>query len=325
MDEHSEARRRLIVGGLVAAALPRWAQADQYPSKPVRMIVPWPAGGVADVVTRRLTPHLESSLRQPVIVENRVGASGQLGAQAVARAIPDGYTLLRGDNVCLVLAPAFAAEPLYDPIKDLAPISMQGRSPMMLVVPASLEVRTLKDFIALAKSRPGELNYAGLSGTNSYLIAERFKQAAGIDLRQVSYKGDAPALTDLAAGHVQAMFAFNSVVIPFVKSGKLKALVVTGDQRAPAIPEVPTVIESGFPELIYHGWGAFFAPPGTPRSIIDAFSAAVIRANATEAIQKISHEMGTEPISSTPDQCAEYVRAEIAKWLPVIKATGVRL
>jgi tripartite-type tricarboxylate transporter receptor subunit TctC len=325
MEQVSEKRRRLVLGGMAAAVLPRMALAEKYPSKPIRMVVPWPAGGVADVVTRRLTPHLESLLAQPVVVENRVGASGQLAAQTVARAAPDGYTVLRGDNVCLVLSPAFAAEPLYDPVKDFTPISMQGRSPMLLVVPASLEVNSLKDFIALARSRPGQLNYAGLVGTNSYVIAERFKQAAGVDLRLVSYKGDAPALTDLVAGHVQAMFAFNSVAIPFIKSGKLKALVVTGDKRVPSIPEVPTVIEAGFPDLIHAGWGAFLAPAGTPRPIVDTLNAAITRALAMPEIQKFSHEMGTEPMPSTPEQCAEFVKAELAKWVPVIRATGVRL
>jgi tripartite-type tricarboxylate transporter receptor subunit TctC len=325
MEQHDRTRRRLVLAGLAASALPKRAHADKYPSRPIRMVVPWPAGGVADVVTRRLTPHFEAVLRQPVIVENRVGATGQVGAQAVARSAPDGYTLLRGDNVCLVLAPAFSAQPLYDPVKDFVPISLQGRSPTLLVVPASLRVSTLKEFVAMAKARPGQLNYAGAIGAAAYIIAERFKQAAGIDLRLVSYKGDAPALTDLVAGHVQAMFAFNSAAIPFVRSGKLKALVVTGDKRVPAIPDVPTVIEAGYPDLVFHGWGAFFAPPGTPRPVVDAFNAAVVHANATPEVQRITHEMGTEPLSSTPERCGEFLQAELAKWVPVIKATGVRL
>jgi tripartite-type tricarboxylate transporter receptor subunit TctC len=325
MEKVSDNRRRVVLGAMAASALPRWARAEKYPSRPIHVIVPWPAGGVADVVTRRLTPHIEASLGQPIVVENRVGASGQLAAQMVARSAPDGYTVLRGDNVCLVLSPAFASEPLYDPVKDFTPISMQGRSPMLLVVPASLEVNSLQDFIALAKSRPGQLNYAGLVATNSYVIAERFKQLAGVDLRLVSYKGDAPALTDLVAGHVQAMFAFNSVAIPFIKSGKLKALVVTGDKRVPSIPEVPTVIESGFPDLVYGGWGAFLAPAGTPRPVIDTLNAAVNHALKMPDIQRISQEMGTEPMPSTPEQCAQFLKADLAKWVPVIKASGVRL
>jgi tripartite-type tricarboxylate transporter receptor subunit TctC len=325
LTKTSEIRRRLILGGISAVALPTRVSADKYLSKPIRTIVPWPAGGVADVVTRRLTPHLESFLGQSVIVENRGGAAGQLGAQFVARAVPDGYTLLRGDIVCLVLAPSFAAQPLYDPISDFAAISMTGRSPMLLVVPASLEVRTLEDLIVLAKSHPGQLNYATVVGATSYVITERFKQAAGVDLRPVAYKGDGPMLTDLIAGHVQVMFAFNSVVIPFIRSGKLKALVVTGDKRVPTLPDVPTVIEAGYPELIFGGWGAYFAPRGTSRAIIDTLNAAIVRSIMMPDIQKIAQEQGTEPMPSSPEECGEYLKAELSKWAPVIKATGVRL
>ena len=325
MDKTSETRRRLILGALGAAALPGRASADSYPSKPIRLIVPWPAGGVADVVTRRLAPHVEASLGQPIVVENRPGATGQLGAQFVARAMPDGYTLLRADSVSLVLAPSFAAEPLYDPLKEFTPISMHGRSSMMLVVPPSLGVSSLKDLIALARSKPGELSYAGTLGGANYVVTEKFKQLAQVDLRLVSYKGEGPALPDVVAGHVQVLFAFNSVAVPLVKAGKLKALVVTGDKAVPATPDVPTVIQAGFPDLLFTAWGGFFAPRGTPRPIIDKLSAVISRAIAHPDIQAVARDAGAEPFSSTPEECAQILRADLEKWRPVIAASGVRL
>jgi tripartite-type tricarboxylate transporter receptor subunit TctC len=325
MNQWSETRRRLVLAALAGVAWPSALRADSYPSRPIRMIVPWPAGGVSDVVTRRLTAQMESSLGQSIVIENRAGASGQLGAQVVARAAPDGYTLLRGDFVCLVLAPSFAAQPLFDPVKAFQPISMHGRSPMLLVVPPSLGVGTLQEFIELARSKPGQLNYAGLMGATTFVITERFKQAAKIDLRMVSYKGDAPMLTDLVAGHVQAMFAFNNVVIPFIQSGKLKALMVTGEKRVPSLPDVPTVIEAGFPELVFSAWGAFFAPSGTSRNIVDTLNAAVIRALALPEMQKVAHDAGTELIPSTPEECGTFLIDELARWGPVIRATGIRL
>jgi tripartite-type tricarboxylate transporter receptor subunit TctC len=223
------------------------------------------------------------------------------------------------------LAPSFATEPLYDPLKEFTPISMHGRSSMMLVVPPSLGVNSVAELIALASSKPGQLNYAGTLGGANYVVTERFKQLARIDLRLVSYKGEGPALPDVVAGHVQVLFAFNSVAVPLVKAGKLKALVVTGDKPVPALPDVPTVVQAGLPELLFTAWGGFFAPRGTPRAIIDQLNPVIVRAIADPDIQKVARDAGAEPVSSTPEECAQLLKADLAKWGPVITATGVRL
>lgn len=320
----SQSRRR-VLAALAVSAMPNIVRGENYPSRPIRLVVPWPAGGVADVVTRRMTPYLEQGLGQPIVVENRAGAQGQLGAQHVSRAAPDGYTILRGDNTCLVQAPAFSGEPLYDSIRDFAPISLQGRGFLALLVPTSLGVNSLEQLLALAKAKPGQMNYAGVPGGASFLISERFKQVTGTDIKLVGYKGDAPMLTDLVAGHVQMMFAFISVALPFVKGGRVKALLVTGETRAPGLPEVPTVLEVGFPELELYGWGGFLAPPATPRPIIDKLSSAIVQAMKAPEVQKALHDSGSENLSGTPEQFAAFLKSDLARWVPVIRSLNFKV
>lgn len=318
-------RRRLILGGLAALATPRMAFADAYPSKPIRMIVPWPAGGVSDVVTRRTTVHLERILGQSIVVENRAGAQGQLGAQYLSRAAPDGYTLMRADNTCLVLAPAFSGEQLYDPIRDFSPISLHGRGFLAMLVPPSLRVQTIGELIALAKAKPGALNYGAVAAGAGFLAAERFKQVTGTDIKLVAYKGDAPVLTDLVAGHVQMAFIYTNAAASFVKSGRLNALLVTGAKRAPAMPDAPTVLEAGMPQLELYGWGGFMAPPSTPRSVIDKLAAAIVQAMQAPDVQQSMHDAGSENIAGTPEQFAAFLKSDLEKWIPVIRSLNFRV
>jgi len=313
-------RRRLLLGGVAAASLPQWAWADEYPSKPIRVVVPWSAGGVSDVVARRTCGQIEKILGQPIVIENRGGAQGQVGTQHVARAAPDGYTLIRADNTCLVLAPGFSKERLYDPLHDLAPISLDGRGFQALLVPPSLGVRSLSELVDLAKAKPGTLNYGAVAPGAGYLVTERLKQLTGTDIRLVTYKGDGPVLTDLIAGHIQVAFLYSSVAHPFVTSGKLVALMVTGEKRAPTMPDAPTAREAGFPQLELYGWGGYMAPRGTPRAIIDKFSKAVVQAMQSPISQKALLDSGSENMSGTPEQFAAYLKADTEKWMPIIQS-----
>jgi tripartite-type tricarboxylate transporter receptor subunit TctC len=315
----------LVLAALAAAAMPHPARANAYPSKPIRMIVPWPAGGVADVVTRRTTVHLERVLGQPLVVENRAGAQGQVGAQHLSRAAPDGYTIGRMDNTCLVLAPAFTGQPLYDPLKDFTPISLHGRGFLVLLVSPSLGVDSLDQLVALARARPGELNYGAVAPGAGFLVTERFKQVTGTDIKLVAYKGDAPVLSDLIAGHIQLGFIYTSAAAGFVKSGKLKALLVTGEKRAPAIPEAPTAFEAGMPQLELYGWGGFMAPPGTPRPIVDRLAAATVLAMQAPDVQKALYDSGSENMAGTPEQFTAFLKADLEKWLPVIRSLNFRM
>ena len=316
--------RRRILAVLAASALPSVGRGEAFPSKPIRMIVPWPAGGAADVTTRRIAPHMEEVLGQPIVVENRGGAQGQLGALYVSRSPPDGYTILRSDNVSLVLAPTFSGEPMYDPIEDFAPISLQGRGFLALLVPTTLGLNSIAELVALAKAKPGQLNYAAIPGSSSFLSSERFKQATGTDIKLVTYKGEGAALPDLVAGHVQMMFVFMSAALPFVRAGRVKALLVTGASRAPSLPDVPTGLEAGMPEVEHYGWGGFMAPPGTPRPIIDKLSAAVVQASKAPDVQKAVKDAGSEIMAGTPEQFAAFLRAELDRWVPVIRSLNFK-
>lgn len=320
----NETRRRIALAGLTAL-LPRIATAEQYPVKPIHLVVPWPAGGVADVVTRRLAPHLEKIIGQPCIVENRAGMQGQVGLQTVARAVPDGYTVARADNTSLIIGPSFATEPLFDSQTDFSPISLDGRGFLTLVIPSSVPARTLQEFIEHAKSRPGELNYAGLLPSAAFLCMERLKELARIDLRMVAYKGDSYALTDLVAGHVQGMFAYVTVAAPLVQNGKLRALMVTGEKRAPALSEVPTARELGMPEMVFYGWGGYMAPRGTPQPIIDTLSSAVRKATQTPEVLKAMNDSGSERIAGTPEEFRAYLKAESDRQIPFLRSLKARI
>lgn len=319
--------RMLATAVLLSVGLPSIsAMADNYPYKPIRMIVAWPAGGVADSATRRLAGKLTEELGQQVVVENKPGASGMIGADLVARAAPDGYTLLRGDAVTHGINPSVFATISYDPIKDFTPISLHGRGMMVLLAHPSLGVSSLRDVIALSKSRPDGIQIAspGL-GTGQHLSAALLGQTTGANLAIVPYKGEGPALIDVAAGQVPLTYAYLGPALPLVQAGKLKAIVLTGDVRPPAYADTPTVAEVGFPELEMKGWGIVLAPAGTPRPIVDKLNAAIVKVMKSPEIVELLRTFGSDAFTSTPEEAAAFVRSEIARFAPIVKKAGIRL
>ena len=321
-------RKVLVLLGLISGAMLQAGAllAENYPTRPIRMIVAWPPGGIADTGARRLAAGMEGILGQQVIVENKVGASGQIAAQAVARAAPDGYTLMRGDLVTHAINVAVFPKLAYDPVKDFVPVSLNGRAPMLLVVNAALGVNSVKEFIALSKSKPGGLNYASPSvGTPGHLATELFKQTTGAALNAVSYKGEALGIIDVVSGEVPAMFAFPATALPHLQSSKLKALCLTYSQRVAMLPDVPTVHEVGLPEMEFMSWGAVFAPAGTPRSVVERLNRAVVKAMEDPKLQEQLRAVGTEPVTSSPDELAAFMRTEIVRLSDVVKRAGIRL
>jgi tripartite-type tricarboxylate transporter receptor subunit TctC len=315
-----------VLGCLLAVFATLAAPADNYPSKPIHLITPWPPGGVADIGTRRLAARMEEVLGQQVVVENKPGASGQIGALAVARAARDGYTLIRGDMVTHALNVAVFPTLAYDPVKDFAPISLVGKSPMLPVANASLGVSTVQQLVALSKSTAGGLNYASASIAGpQHIAAELLRLQTGAAIQAVTYKGEGPALIDVVAGQVPFMFVFPAPAIPHIQSGKLRALCVTDSQRLPVLPDVPTVQEIGFPELEIMTWAAEFAPAGTPRPVVDTLNRAVVTAMANPQMREQLKSIGTEVVTSRPEELGAFVKSEIVRVGDIVKRAGIRL
>jgi len=300
------------------------AFAQSYPAKTVRVIVPFPPGAGVDITTRLVIPKLADAFGQQFIADNRPGAAGNIGAEIAARAPNDGYTLLAGG------APQAISQTLYPKLgynllKDFDPIAFMASVPFMLVVHPSLPVKTVKDLVALARAKRGELTYASTgSGSTPHLTAEILKSAAGIEIVHVPYKGTPPAVTDLVAGNVTFMFANSLSVLPQVQSGRLRALAVTSAKRSPVTPNLPTVAET-YPGFESGTWFALFAPAGTPRDVIGRLNAAVSKAVQMPDVREKFMAQGAETMSGTPEQVAAYVRAEVAKWAKVVKASGAKV
>jgi tripartite-type tricarboxylate transporter receptor subunit TctC len=313
--------------GLGAGALSHknvWAATD-YPNKPIRVIVPWPAGGVADATTRRICAFMEPLLKTALVVENKAGASGMIGADLVAKAKPDGYTVLRGDMVSLAVTPYLFKNVPYDPVRDFAPISGHARGVMLLVVHPGVKAQSFSELIALAKAHPGTLHYGAPIGASQHLAMELLKQQTGVDVVHVPYKGEGPAMSDLVGGQIQMMFAFVNGVGPMVKAGKLRALVVTRAERIAMFPNLPTVIEAGQPGLEMWGWGGFVAPAGTPWPIIDTLNGAIAKAMAHPELQAFMTNAGSDSMVNTPEQFGELLKAEIKRWAEVVRRSGVKV
>lgn len=317
----------LVVG---MSALPGLAQSAaalgkaSYPTKPLRIVVPLSAGGPTDTLARVIGQQLTEKLGQPVIIENRPGAGGNIGAEMVAKAAPDGYTLFMGTSGPLSINQSLYSKLAFDPAKDFSPIVLVASAPFVVAINPSVPAKSVKDLIALAKSKPGELNFGAVSGSAAHLATELFKSMAGIDMVHVAYKGAAPATTDLVAGVLQLSFASTPGVMPFVKAGKLTALAVTSSKRLPQLPDIPTLAESGLAGYEASVWYGIVAPAKTPRAII-------VRLN-TE-INKILQDPDTrqklltndfEPAGSTPEQFETYIKAEATKWGKVIKNSGAK-
>lgn len=301
------------------------AHAQNYPVKPIRWIVPFSPGGITDTATRVIAPKLSAILGQPVVVENRPGASGVIGTELVAKAAPDGYTLLLGAIAPLAISPNTQKNLPYDPVKDFAPISQMLNTSMLLIVHPSLGVNSLNDLIALAKSRPGQLDYGSNgNGTAGHITMELLKMSTGINITHVPYGAGAQAVTDLLGGHVQLMFDTIAVVGPHVKAGKVKALAISSPKRVAAMPEIPTVAEAGnIPGFYFGGWAGLVAPAGTPADIVTRLHQAIVKILATPEIQDMfSKQYGMEAVSSTPEQFAALIKTEIPKLGKVIASSG---
>jgi tripartite-type tricarboxylate transporter receptor subunit TctC len=307
------------------AALPGIAMAQAYPSKPIRMVVTFAAGGGADFVGRAVAPKLGEALGQPVVVENRPGANGALGADAVAKAAPDGHTLLLGAAGTLVVAPHLGASMPFDPMKDLAPVSLVAISPFVVTLNPGVQANSIRDLVALAKANPGKLNF-GSSGTGGspQLAGELFKSMTGVNMVHVAYKGLAPALTDLLGGQIQAVFADVALVKGNIAAGKLKGLAVTSATRSAAMPELPTVAESGVPGYAAGTWYGILAPAGTPADILARVGAETRKVLALPEVKAAFVAQGMDPVGDTPAQFAGYMRDESAKWGKVIREANIK-
>lgn len=310
--------------GLAFGAAPGvHAQPAAYPTHPVTLIVPYPAGGSADILARAVGQKLGERLGQTVVIDNRGGAATAIGAQAVARAAPDGYTILMGTVSSQAINPAMNKVG-YDPVADFTPIAPVASIPFVLVANPTAGVSTVADVIALAKSKPGQVSYASAGpGTSNHLAGELFSSATKTSLLHVPYKGSAPALNDTLAGHVALMFDLQATSQPYVQSGKLKALAVTGAKRSALLPNVPTMVEAGVPGYEVSAWFGLFAPAGLPPQILDKLHTEVTAIVADPDMQKRLHELGAEPDQATAKDYAQYVKAEAAKWAASVKAAGL--
>jgi tripartite-type tricarboxylate transporter receptor subunit TctC len=303
------------------------ALGQAYPSKPIRLIVPYPAGGATDFFARLVFPKLGDALGQTVVVENRPGAGTAIGASELARSAADGYTLLLGDAGTYAFNPTLYKTLAYDPAKDFAPISLTGRFALILAVnPSVLKVSSVKEFVEAAKSAPGKIDY-GAPGPGSpiHLAMELLKQRAGITMTAIPYKGGADALSDLIGGRIGALFPDIATGLPQIRSGKIKALAVASDKRVAALPDLPTIGESGYPGFEAWAWQGFVAPAGTPRDVVMKLNGAFARVIADPAIKQRLSESGFEPQTSTPDEFAAYMKSEIAKWAKVIRESNISL
>jgi len=301
------------------------AAADAYPAKPVRFVVAFPPGGGTDIIARSIAQKLTERIAQQVVVDNRPGAGGNIGTDIVAKSAPDGYTLLMGSAGPLAINASLFVKMPFDPIKDLAPVTLAASTPNVLVVHPSLRAATVKELIALARARPGEINFASSGhGTPAHLAGELFNSMAGVKMVHVPYKGAAPALADLLGGQVQLMFSTMPPALPHVKDGKLRALAVTSAKRSPAAPDLPTVDEIALPGFEANTWHGVVAPAGTPRAIIARLNREIVAIlHLPDVVERLSAQ-GAEPVGSTPEEFAAYIGSETLKWAKVVRDSGAK-
>jgi tripartite-type tricarboxylate transporter receptor subunit TctC len=312
------------VAAAFAAAASTQNADTSYPSRPIRMIAPSSAGGPVDVIARMVSTGIGEVLGQQVVVDNRAGAAGLIGSETVAGATPDGYTLLFGFSGPLVIVPHLGTKTPYNTLKDFAPVTLAAQAPYVLVVHPSLPVNSVKELIALAKSRPGKLNFgSGGNGTGIHLAGELLKLTAGIDIVHVPYKGAAPAQTALLANEVDMLFNGVAPALPHIKTGKLKAIAVGGAKRSPLLPDIATVAESGL-DFNTTGWYGIVAPRATPRAIVTKLQAATAKAINTPTLKDQLTRQGFEGVASSPEDFGKLIRQEWAKWERVIKAAGLK-
>src|SRR5215207_1887584 len=321
-------KRRVII--VIAAlttflAIPAFAQAAPWPSKPITYVVPFAAGGTTDILARLIGEKLSKALGQPIIVENRPGAGGNIGSDFVVRAAPDGYTILGGTISSHAINVSLYAKMPYDPEKNFAPITLIGSLANVLAVNADSPVRTVQELIAEAKAKPGALTFASSgAGTSQHLAGELFKRLAGVEITHIPYKGSAPALQDLIGGHVSMVFDNIVAVAALIKSGKVRPLGVTSLKRVQAFPEVPTIAESGLPDYEVVSWQGIFAPAGTPPVMVKCLNEEIGKIlNMPDVVERMD-TLGLEPVGNTPEEFANFQRAEITKWAKVVKEAGLK-
>jgi tripartite-type tricarboxylate transporter receptor subunit TctC len=308
---------------MMSCAAPVAAAADNYPSRSVRIIAPFPPGSGVDIIARVVAQGLSDAWKQTFVVDNRPGAGGTIGSDIVAKAQPDGHTLLLGNVSTLAIAPNLYRKLPYDPVRDFAPITLITTMNSVLVVHPSVPARSLREFVALGKAKPRSLNYGSAgSGTTGHLGAELFKSMAGMDMVHVPYKGSGPAITDLLAGQVQVMFGTIATVLPHVRAGKLRALGVTSLKRTDLLPDVPSINEALLPGFEVEVWQAIVAPARTPDAIIARLNAEIVRSLRASAMKEQLTSQGLEAVGNSPKAFGEFIRSENAKWGKVVKASG---
>ena len=314
----------LALAGAAIVAAP-YALAQSYPSKAVRIIVPYAPGGSNDVLARMVAKHLQDTLKQPFVVENKPGASGQIGAEAAAKSPPDGYTLLVAPNDVMTVTPNLFPNGPYDPINDFEPIATLGAVPIVLVVNASSSYKSVPDLIAAAKSGPRPLTYASSgAGGPQHMSAELFAQMTGVKMTHVPYKGNVPALTDLLGGQVDLLFSPINSALPHIKSGKLRALAMASDKRVSSLPDIPTLTEAGVAGYKSDIWIGLFAPAKTPRDIVDKLGAEVARMEGQQDVKDQLAGQGIDPMTTPAAQISALIKSDLARWQKVIRETGVK-
>ena len=316
--------RCLLIAALVAASASAWAQA--YPAKPVRMIVGFPPGGPSDIVARTVAQKLTASLGQTVIVENRAGAGGVIATEQVAKSPADGYTLIHGTIGGIAVAMSLNPNRGYDTLRDLAPITQTVTVTNILITHPSVPAKSVKELLVLARARPGGLNYGSSgAGTVTHLAGELLKHLARVDITHVAYKGSAPSLTALLAGEVDLSYENSLITLPHIRSGRVKALAVTGSQRSRLLPDLPTIAEAGLPGYGASGWYGLLAPAATPRPVIGRLHAEAVKAlRLPDVVERLSGQ-GAEPVGNTPEDFSAFIRSEIDKWANLVKAANMRV
>jgi len=317
--------RRSVMAATAGLALPQLARAEAWPTRPIRLVVPFSAGaGISDILARLVSQHLSAGLGQQIVIDNRPGAGGNLGADIVAKAAPDGYTVLLGSSFLAVNAYLYAQTP-FDALADFVPASSVAINPLLLVVHPSVPAKSVAELVALAKARPGQLNYgSGGIGSTPFLATELFKAKTAIDITHVPYKGGAPALADLAAGQLSMMIENVPGTMPFVRSGKMRALAITSRARSALEPELPTMIEAGVPDYEMIGWNGFFLPKGTAPAIVARLQAELARALAKPEVKQQLATLGAEGVGDSPPSFAAFFRNETTRWGKLIKDLGIK-
>jgi tripartite-type tricarboxylate transporter receptor subunit TctC len=315
---------RLVIG-FVLALVSSGAAAQAYPTKPIRLMVPFPPGGSTDIVARIVAQKLGSQLGQQLVIENRGGAGGTLGTAVVAKAPADGYTLVVGTTSTHVVAPSVFQKLEYDPVKDFAPVSLMAVTPYLLVVNPNVPAKSLKELVELMKSQPGKMNYASAGvGSTTHLAMEMLKGASNTYALHIPYNGNGPAGTAVIAGQVEILFGSLPAVLPHAKAGKVRALAVGTPKRSPSLPEVPTVSESGYPGFDASLWLAIMAPAGTPAPVIERLNKEVIAAVSSKETAELLDKNGAEPLTSTPAELAAIIKDGVVKYAKVVKEAGVK-